>query len=175
MRTGLLILALMVGLATPAGAQLSPEGGDIDIEGDASELVPLGDGSRWAWEGDVRVSQGDVEIRADRIDFHLRGEEWPGELQRIVATGSVVYRNPTTTARGDHGVYTVADDTIRLTGRVRLVRGADVFCSHELILQPNLGTFRAVRGDASDDPLCLGRVRGMLHFEEAPGAEPPTN
>ncbi len=161
-------LALALGgcalfVAAPAQAQISRQGGPIDITADSTEFVSSENVNRWI--GRVHVRQGDAELKADRMDVYFRGGDGgqSREIERIVAEGSVIYNNPFETARGDRGVYTAADEKIRLTGRVRLIRGPDVFCGEELVIQPRLGQFEAVGGGSrTDDPLCPGRVRGVI-------------
>jgi lipopolysaccharide export system protein LptA len=148
--------------AVPAHAQISRQGGPIDITADSTEFVSSQNVNRWI--GRVHVRQGDAELRADRMDVFFSGgsDGAAREIERIVAEGSVIYNNPFETARGDHGVYLASEEKIRLTGSVRLIRGPDVFCGQELVIQPRIGQFQAVGRADSDDPLCSGRVRGVI-------------
>jgi lipopolysaccharide transport protein LptA len=169
-------LALVVGsclllVAAPAEGQarISEQGGDIDIRADAFRVAE----NVWHTVGRVHVRQGDAELRADRMDVYFaKGESSPSQenIVRIVAEGSVIYNNPSLTARGDAGVYTVEDEQIRLTGRVRLIRGQDVFCGSELVFQPESGRSEFIGGgSATSDPECPGRVRGVISSSESSG------
>jgi lipopolysaccharide export system protein LptA len=183
MRPHLALLAAAIALfaiaPAPAHAQISRQGGPIDITADSTEFVSSQNVNRWI--GRVHVRQGDAELKADRMDVYFTGGENGAarEIERIEAEGSVIYNNPIETARGDRGVYLASEERIRLTGRVRLIRGPDVFCGEELVIQPRLGQFEAVGGTSSNDPLCSGRVRGVISSAEgerpregAGGAQP---
>jgi lipopolysaccharide transport protein LptA len=150
-------------------AQISRQGGPIDITADAAEFVSPEDVVRWI--GRVHVRQGDAELRSDRMDVFFAEDDEGGrsqEIVRIVADGSVIYTTPAQTARGDHGVYTVADEKIHLTGRVRLIEGADVLCVSELVIQPRLGRADAIGDGSGNDPECPGRARAVIRSSESP-------
>src|SRR5690606_7978792 len=110
----------------------SRQGGPIDINADSTEFVSSENVN--CWMGRVHARQGDAELRADRlcIFFGDAGDGQARDVDRIEAEGSVIYNNPIETARCDRGVYLAASETIRLTGRVRLIRGPDVFCGAEI-------------------------------------------
>jgi lipopolysaccharide export system protein LptA len=147
-------------LCAPAHAQLGPEDGPIDWAADVVEM--LDSQNLVHLKGRVNVRQGEARLAADEMRIFLK----PGaerEVERIEADGSVVYVTPQQTARGDSGLYVAADEEVRLTGSVRLIRGTDTFCSNELVIQPRLNQFQAIGGGASaTDPLCSGRVRGTI-------------
>ncbi len=159
-------IAVALLACAPAHAQLDGRNSPIGWAADNVEMVDAENIVRLA--GRVNVNQGDARLAADKMDIFLspvrEGED--REVVRIEADGSVIYVTPLETARGDRGVYIAAEDKIRLTGRVRLIRGQDVFCGQELVIQPNLGQFEAVGGGGSaNDPLCAGRVRGVISSE----------
>jgi lipopolysaccharide export system protein LptA len=165
MRTKLAFLLAAVAtplLCAPAEAQLGRQGVPITWGADNVEVVDAE--NRIRLMGRVNVRQGDARLVADEMNIFLRpaaaGQD--REVERIEAEGSVVYITPAETARGDRGVYIAAEDKIWLTGRVRVIRGSDVFCSQELVIQPRLGQFDAVGGGSTNDPLCAGRVRGVI-------------
>lgn len=165
------ILALVAPLlaGAPAQAQLGQQGSPIGWTADRVEMVDAENLIRLA--GRVNVRQGDARLAADEMNIFLKPAAAGGnrEIDRIEAEGSVVYVTPLETARGDRGVYVAAEEKIWLTGRVRVIRGADVFCSRELVIQPRLNQFEAVGGGSADDPLCAGRVRGVISTESQQG------
>ncbi len=81
---------------------------------------------------------------------------------RIVADGHVYYVTPQQNARGDHAVYSQADDQIVITGDVVVVQGNDVARGDKLTLK----VVDARRQDgverhrAGPKP---GRVRGVFY------------
>jgi lipopolysaccharide export system protein LptA len=170
MRTRLVLFLCACGLfaAAPAQAQyISRQGGPIDITADSTEFVSSENVNRWV--GKVHVKQGDAELKADRMDVYFTGSNTgTREIERIVADGSVIYNTPLQTARGDHGIYTASNEQILLTGRVRLIKGPDVFCGQEVVIQPRAGQAKAVGG--TTDPMCP-RVRGIISSSEAQQAK----
>ncbi len=155
--------AVSLFLCAPAHAQLGEGNAPIGWAADSVEM--LDSQNLVHLKGRVNVRQGDARLAADEMRIFLKPAVDGGqrEIDRIEADGSVVYVTPEQTARGDSGVYIAADEKIRLIGSVRLIRGDDVFCSSELIIQPRLNQFEAIGGSRdTGDPLCAGRVRGVI-------------
>lgn len=170
MRPTLSLLGATAGallLCAPSHAQLGPGSAPITYAADAVQMVEAE--NLVIAQGRVNVRQGEARLAADEMRIFL-SPTVEGQVDRIEADGSVIYVTPGETARGDRGVYTAADERIRLTGRVRLIRGGDAFCSQELVIQPRLNQFEAVGGGAADDPLCAGRVRGVISAATASSA-----
>jgi len=129
MRT-LVLMALMATAlllpAAPALAQIGDSRLPLDIEADHVEVLDAE--HRIVWRGNVNAVQGDSALRAARIDVHYTGtgvggtNGW-GDIDRIVATTDVFYITPEQTARGDRGVYSLAEETITLTGDVVIRQG----------------------------------------------------
>ena len=78
---------------------------------------------------DVDVSQGTARLRADKMEIYRAavndestGSLKLGEVVRIVAIGNFHYTTPETTVKGDKGVYERAQDSITITGEVRVVQ-----------------------------------------------------
>lgn len=150
-----------------AHAQLSSQGGPIQVDADNGEILDRE--KKAIYYGNVDVIQGDARLRADRIEvIYAGGGEASGiggsfgDLQTIVAIGDVFYVTPDFKARGDQGTYNATDGTITLTGNVIVNRGDDVAEGDQLVLILDEG--RSVLS-ADDD----GRVRTVLVPEE--GAE----
>lgn len=167
-KTTTLIVAAGAALlaSAQAHAQLGGRDGPISWGADNVEMVDQQNLIRL--EGRVNVRQGDARLAADEMSIYLApAVEGQGRTaERIEAHGSVVYITPLETARGDRGVYVAAEDTIWLTGRVRLIRGEDAFCGRELVIHPQSGQFEAAGGGpTAEDPLCAGRVRGVISSE----------
>jgi len=143
-------------------AQIGDSRLPLDIEADHSEL--FNPENRAVWTGNVNVVQGTSSLRADRIEVFFDGQSTGsgptgnlGNIERIVATGNVFYTTPEQRARGDRGVYLLAEETITLTGDVVITQGEDVFTATRFVT--DLVTGNSSFGEAGDG----ARVRMVIH------------
>ena len=91
-----------------------------------------------------------------------------GKIERMEAAGPVYFNTPTQNAKGDHGTYVAADDTITLTGNVVLVQNKDVSTGDKLIYQKGTGHAQLYsKAGAAPE-----RVRGVFYQDDAPAATP---
>ncbi len=139
MRTLPLVLLAAVIFGAPAAAQIGRNGGPIDITADRTEFLGSEGVSRWIGKVDVR--QGDARLVADQMDVYFKPgpDGGPGEITRIIATGSVAYITPREVARGQHGVYSLETDRMEIEGDVVLIRGENTLTGEKLIVEPSLG------------------------------------
>jgi lipopolysaccharide export system protein LptA len=77
---------------------------------------------------------------------------------------------PDRNARGDHAVYTQADDQIVMTGDVIVVQGQDVARGDKLII--NVAAHQARMVSAATGLGKPGRVRGVYFPDKAAPATP---
>ena len=162
-RVALVLAALTSGaLTSSALAQIGDSRLPLDIEADHSEL--FNPENRAVWTGNVNVVQGTSSLRADRIEVFFDGQSTGsgptgnlGNIERIVATGNVFYTTPEQRARGDRGVYLLAEETITLTGDVVITQGEDVFTATRFVT--DLVTGNSSFGEAGDGE----RVRMVIH------------
>lgn len=163
-------------LASPAGAQLSSEGGPIRVNADSSQILERD--RRVLVIGNVDIIQGDARLRADTVTLFYGSNGAGGagiggsfgEIERMRAEGDVFYVTPDLKARGDVGTYDAQSDTITLTGQeVVLIRCEDVARGTELVINVAAGQTTLKGGDRSD-----GRVSILLFPEgsEEAGAQP---
>ncbi|WP_291845287.1 LptA/OstA family protein [Maricaulis sp.] len=141
----------------PAQAQIGNSSLPLDIEADTFEVF---DAERHiVWLGNVHVVQGESSLQADRMDVYYNGEGegsgW-GDIDRIVATDNVFYVTPAQRARGDRGVYQMADEIITLTGEVVITQGDNVITTNRFV--NNLATGNSNFGEAGTGE----RVRMVL-------------
>ncbi|MEP3073769.1 LptA/OstA family protein [Maricaulis sp.] len=149
-------------LTSASLAQIGDSRLPLDIEADHSEL--FNPENRAVWTGNVNVVQGTSSLRADRIEVFFDGQSTGsgptgnlGNIERIVATGNVFYTTPEQRARGDRGVYLLAEETITLTGDVVITQGEDVFTATRFVT--DLVTGNSSFGEAGDG----ARVRMVIH------------
>lgn len=139
-------------------AQQAPGAGQsgqpIMYGADDGEYTPDG----IALRGRAEILQGDNRLRANAIQGAMSG----GDITRIEATGEVYFVTPTQTIRGDRAVYTIADDTVVVTGDVILTQGQNVLTGGRLTYNVETGSARmegAPTGRAGN------RVQGVFYPE----------
>lgn len=141
------LTALFMSLfATPALAQLSPDGGPIQIAADRLDVFERE--NRAIYVGNVDVIQASARLRSDKLTINFKsntddtGSTLGGAFSSpdtMEAEGEVFYVTPDLKARGDKAVYTADTDTVVMTGNIILSRGEDIATGDCLTLQIALG------------------------------------
>ncbi len=137
------LLGAMLGLSVLAGARVLAAQGfaghdstaPVDYAADRIELLDLE--HRVVLSGDVRITQGDLTMRAPRttVDYSASG---PLQIQRLDASGGVVVTRGDETAKGDVASYDFNQRIITMVGNVVLTRaGADSLRSGRLVIDLN--------------------------------------
>lgn len=92
----------------------------IDVASDRIEVQDRAD--RAIFAGNVKVKQAELSLDTERLTVAYTSA---GGLQidRLDASGGVVVRSPSETARGDFGIYDLNRRLITLIGAVQLQRG----------------------------------------------------
>ena len=165
----ILLLALALGGAARAQGLAEPPGeGPLDVSADRVEVFDQE--GRAVYSGDVNATRGGVRLRADRIEVFFQRREGGGfgDIRRLVAEGEVYYVTPAEVARGDRGVYEIADEIITLTGEVVLTQGCNVSTGEELVANLNTGFSSLSGGEAGDAERTGGRVRSIFFPDEGP-------
>lgn len=108
----------------PASAQTSALKGHnsnapVDVAADRIEVQDRAD--RAIFSGNVVVRQGELTLTAARLTVAYSGGGGV-ELRRIDATGGVLVKSPSETARGNVGIYDLERRIITLIGDVSLVQ-----------------------------------------------------
>lgn len=160
----LLLGLLLAGLAGTASAQIGDSRLPLYVDADHMDML---DAERHiVLRGNVNVTQGTSSISARQIDVYYTGEGsgqdaavegtdgW-GDIERIIATEDVLYITPTQRARGQRGVYTLAEETIVLTGDVVITQGENVITATRFVTNLETGNSSWESGDG-------GRVRAVL-------------
>ncbi len=138
-------LAAIMLAAAPASAQLSAQGGRIQVVSDRGEVLERE--NKAIYSGNVDVIQGDARLTADQITVNFTGAAGDeggigsglGDIRNIVAEGDVYYVTPDLRARGDKGTYDANADSITLEGGVVVQRGEDVAEGDQLVLSISEG------------------------------------
>ncbi len=160
------LAALLWALSTaiplgPAQGQGQPGSRDTDqpIDIDADDLEIRQDQNLAIFSGNVVAVQGRIQLRAEQLKVWYRpaakdgaNTAGGGTIMRIDAINKVLVSSATENARGDIGVYDVAEQRLTLTGAVVLTRGQDVLRGDKLVM--NMATGRS--------KISGGRVHGRF-------------
>ncbi|MEL6257532.1 MAG: LptA/OstA family protein [Pseudomonadota bacterium] len=153
-----------IACTSAAAAQLSAEGGPIQIDSDSAQV--LESQRRIIYIGNVDVTQGDARLQTDRLIVNSKPPVGGGEglsgfgpLDTIEAIGDVFYVTTEFKARGDRALYRRDSDTISLTNNVVLLRGEDVAVGETL-------TLRVSEGVSTLDGEEGGRVRMTIQSQQ---------
>jgi lipopolysaccharide export system protein LptA len=118
------------------------------------------------YRGNVVVTQANCRLRADKIQAEAVGGS--KDINRLTATGNVVFDSSSGTAVGDNGVYDLGPRTITFTGKVVLTKGKNVMRGTLLVVDLNSGlahlTAKGMPG---------GRVQSVLVPEHSQAEKPP--
>ena len=108
--------AAYIGLAKPAMAQ-QQTAAKSPVTIDATEFLEWNqtDGTYVA-KGDVHVKQGGISIKANHIVASYQPDSASTDLQRIIATGAVIYVNGYNQARGSKLDYYLSERVYELSG-----------------------------------------------------------
>lgn len=144
-----------------AGAAAAQSFGSGPLNVSADDFAADQNARTVSYSGRVEALQGQNRLRSDRLTaFYSGGGSSAlgagtafGDLQRLEASGDVWFVTPTQIVRGDQAVYTPADDTLVVTGRVILRQGEDVLEGSRLVLQPSAGRSKLT---------ATGQIRGVF-------------
>jgi lipopolysaccharide export system protein LptA len=133
------------------------------------------------FSGDVRVTQGDTNLRCRTLVVFYEGgpgdagksktmtadKPGPGgeqRIKRLEARGKVVVIQKEQTATGDLGIFDMKTNTVTLTGNVVMTQGKNVLRGDRLVVNLTSGVSRVESGKNGH-----GRVEGLFQ----PGGAAP--
>ena len=132
--------------------------GPIDI---SSQRIEVQDrANRAVFAGDVIARQGALSLSTARLTVAYTSSGGL-EINRLDASGGVVVRSPSETARGNFGIYDLDRKLITLVGEVQLNRGGSQINGQRLTIDLNSGR-AVVDGGLRGVGQSGGRVTG--HF-----------
>ncbi|MDF0601191.1 lipopolysaccharide transport periplasmic protein LptA [Psychromarinibacter sp. C21-152] len=148
--TALWAVFLVFAAAGPAAAQ----GADVSLgiaDFDNSQPVEITSESlsvnqqagNATFEGNVIVGQGEMVLTCDRMVVEYGADEGGrNDIRVIWLYGGVTFVGPSEAAEADSATYTLADETIVLTGNVLVTQGATAISSDRLIYNLQSGSGR---------------------------------
>ncbi len=174
LRAALLVCAVGTGPASTAAAQTISAlrahdvNQPIEWEADRSELLGREDTALFI--GHVKVTQGSLVLRADRLYVFYKlppGGDDP-DVERLDATGHVRIESPSERVSADWGVYDIVNRIITLGGVVSVRRGETELHGKRLEIDLRSGVTKL---DAGGPGAAGGRVRGRFAVPRQSGSE----
>ena len=128
------------------------------------------------FKGDVRVVQGDTNMRSNLLEVFYEpnragapaaraAQPGPGgqsQIRRLVAKGNVIVTQAEQTATGDNGIYDMPSNTVTLLGNVVMTQGLNVVRGDKLIVDLTSGVSRVESGPG-------GGVRALIQSSTPQG------
>src|SRR3546814_37676 len=136
---GMLVLALMGSQANGQALRGHNTNAPVDVAADRIEVQDRAD--RAIFSGDVIARQGDMTLSAARLTVAY-SDAGGIQIDRLTASGGVLLRSPSETARGEYAIYDLNNRVITMLGGVTLTRGESRVNGARLVL--SLDTGRAV-------------------------------
>lgn len=141
----------------------------IEIVADSLEVQDSSSSAVFA--GNVKVTQANMILRADRLEVIYAGGSvtdgagGPSGIERITAKGNVFVTSGEDTAQGGLAVYEPGKGTVTMTGAVVLTRGENILKGNRLVVDLNTGRSVMSGGGGAGD----GRVKGLIVPDQAKG------
>lgn len=148
LRIAIIVLATLVvpGLALGQGAQVAFGGlkhdSSLPVEVTADSLqVNQADGSA-VFTGNVVIGQGDMRLTAARVEveYAAEGADAAGRISTMRASGRVTVVTGADAAEGNEALYTIDTGTIVMTGDVILTQGQNALSGQRLVVNLEDGT-----------------------------------
>ena len=185
MRRPLLIAAAVLALsAAPLGAQPAKgppnalqgfsQNRDQPVHIEAATLEVRDKDKVATFSGDVRVSQGDTNMRCKSLVVFYEQDDVKGDkdktlkadspgpggqqrIKRLEARGGVVVTQKDQTATGETGIFDMKSNTVTLNGKVVMTQGKNVLRGERLVVDLTSGVSRVESGKNGHD-----RVEGLF-------------
>ena len=149
----LLAVAPAEGQQAPRASSGFNSNSPVDVEADRIEVQDRAD--RAIFSGNVVARQGNMTMSAARLTVAYTDTSGV-DVQRLEASGGVMLRTPSETARGNFALYDVNRRIVTMTGGVQLTQGQNRVQGGRLVL--DLNSHRAVMDGGGS----TGRVSGRF-------------
>lgn len=159
--TGLAGLSIAgIAMAQGATSALKGHNADAPIDVTAERIEAQDRADRAIFSGNVKVRQGELTLDTQRLTVNYTTVGGL-DIKRLDASGGVLVRSPTETAKGNFGIYDTDRKLITLIGAVQLNRGGSQINGQRLTIDLNSGR-AVVDGGQAGIGQSGGRVTG--HF-----------
>ena len=160
--TGLIGLsAASLAVAQSATSALKGHNSDAPIDVTAERIEAQDRADRAIMSGNVKVRQAELTLDTERLTVAYSSSGRGPQIRRLDASGGVLVRSPSETARGNFGVYDLDRKLITLIGAVQLNRGGSQINGQRMTIDLNSGR-AVVDGGQPGIGQSGGRVTG--HF-----------
>lgn len=137
-----LLVLLGLAVASPAMAQALKNhnsNAPIDFAADRIEVQDRAD--RAVLAGNVNVKQGNLTLASSRLTVAYSGSITNGspDVNRLDASGGVIVKSPSETARGDFATYDLNRRLITMLGGVTLEQGKNILRGGRLVIDLTSG------------------------------------
>lgn len=137
-----LLVLLGLAVASPAMAQALKNhnsNAPIDFAADRIEVQDRAD--RAVLAGNVNVKQGNLTLASTRLTVAYSGSITNGnpDVNRLDASGGVIVKSPSETARGDFATYDLNRRLITMLGGVTLEQGKNILRGGRLVIDLTSG------------------------------------
>ena len=141
------------------GSALRGHNSDAPIDWGAERIEVQERNNRVVLSGNVVAKQANLTLNAERITVaYLQNNGI--KVQRIDASGGVLLRSPSETAKGEYAIYDLGQRIITLVGNVTLTRDGSDINGGRLVLDLDSG--RAVMDGSPPSGAQQGRVTGTF-------------
>ena len=130
----------------------------IDVASDRIEVQDRAD--RAIFSGNVKVRQAQLTLDTQRLTLSYSSGDGV-KINRLDASGGVLVKSPSETARGNFGIYDLDRKLITLIGAVQLNRGGSQINGQRLTIDLNSGR-AVVDGGGRGIGQSGGRVTGRF-------------
>lgn len=140
MRRLVSLLPLAVLLAVPASGQgflKHDSKAPIDVVSQRQEVLDRE--GRVIFSGDVRITQGGMNMSAERVTVIYDRQGGNTDVQRIDASGGVSVVSPGESARGEYAIYDLPRGLITVVGGVGLNKGENRVSGGRMVIDLNSG------------------------------------
>lgn len=144
MRRFMISAILILGVTGAANSQaLKNHNSNAPVDVDADRIEVQDRADRAIFSGNVVVRQQGLTLNAARLTVaYERSRKSNVEIERLDATGGVVVKSESETARGDIAIYDLPRRLITMIGNVTLIQRANTVRGGRLVI--DLSTGRAV-------------------------------
>ena len=149
-----------IALAQGAASALKGHDADAPIDVAADRIEAQDRADRAIFSGNVRVKQAELTLDTQRLTVAYSSSGGV-QIRRLDASGGVLVKSPSETARGNFGIYDLDRKLITLIGAVQLNRSGSQINGQRLTIDLNSGR-AVVDGGQAGIGQSGGRVTG--HF-----------
>ncbi len=141
-------LVMITGTANAQGASVAFGGlkhdASLPVEITADELSVDQATGRAVFTGNVVAGQGEMRLSASRVQvqYATQNGQPTGDIDQLIATGSVTLVNGAEAAESEKAVYSVSGAEIVMTGNVILTQGVNALSGEKLTVDLKSGSGR---------------------------------